>query len=358
MAQVAREAGFDPLFCGALRDPQLPRRDEWQGVPTVRLGPFFPLLNGRRPWLYLRSIAAYNRELLRLLRSRRPAIVHASDVETMPASALYRLFHRCRLVYNIHDNVGQRYDIALPLRAALNLVEGICVLASDVALVPEQFRRDALPRWCRGRVAVVRNTPGEIAFTPPPPARPRIRVFFGGWLDWGRGLEALIDIAESSERIELRVAGEGSDEIIRVLRAHPRVTYLGFLDHAAVLEETRQCHIVPALYDPVRAINRFAASNKLAEALAIGRPVLINSELEIARQFSDRACAMTAPYAEIARYWPQVERLIDDWPAYLRACADARREFERAYAWAPVHRAMWEALAPAVPSSGERSGEC
>lgn len=344
MTEVARRIGFEPLFCGALRDPQLPRDDEWQGIPVVRLGRFFPLLNGRRPWLYLRSVARYNRELFSLLRKRRPGLVHASDFEAMPACILYRLLRRCRLVYNIHDNLAQRYELPAALRAVLNALEGCCVLMADVALVPEAFRRNALPRWCRRDVLVVPNTPGEISFSPPPPVDGRIRLFFGGWLDWGRGLQTLIAIAESSNRVELRVAGEGSEEIVRALRAHPRVRYLGFLDHDAVLEETRNCHVVPALYDPARAINRFAASNKLAEALAIGRPVLLNSELAVADRFSGMAFAISAPYADMARTWPSVERLIDDWPAYVAACNDARREFERTYAWAPVQRAIVAAL--------------
>jgi len=348
IARVARELGFEPLFCGAMRDRDLPRDDDWQGMRIRRLGPHFPLLNGRRPWFYLRSVLAYNRDLFRLLRKLRPVIVHASDLETMPAGVAYRLLVGCRLIYNIHDNVAQRYNIPAWLRTVLNLVEGCCVLRADVALVPEEFRRDALPRWCRRKITVVRNTPGEIASSPPEPGNGRIRVFFGGWLDWGRGLQALLEIASANERVELRIAGEGSEEIVCALRAHPRVHFLGFLDHDAVLEETRGCHVVPALYDPVRTINRFAASNKLAEALAIGRPVLLNAEMEIARQFSGSSCAIVAPYAQIAGTWPSVERLMDDWPTYIAACAEARREYERRYAWEPVRRAIATALEPAL----------
>jgi len=346
MAQVARELGYEPLFCAAMRDQGLPRADEWQGLPITRIGPYFPLLNGRRPWFYLRSVLAYNRALFRLLRQKRPAIVHASDVETMPASVLYRLLNRCRLVYNIHDNLAQRYDIPEFVRAVLNLIEGCYVLRSDATVVPEEFRRQALPRWCRRKVAIVRNTPGEIAIAPPPPTDALIRVFFGGWLDWGRGLRALLEIARLNERVELRIAGEGSDEIVRALRSHPRIRYLGFLDHESVLEETRRCHIVPALYDPAREINRFAASNKLAEAFAIGRPVLLNVELEIAAQFSGSPCVIAGPYAAIADSWPRVQRLVDDRSAYVEACAEARRHFDRSYAWPPVREAMVRALAP------------
>lgn len=347
MARVAGELGFEPLFLGALRDRELGRAGEWQGLPIERLGPYFPLLNGRHPWIYLTSVLGYNRALFRQLRRRRPELVHASDIETMPAVALYRSLYRCHLVYNIHDNVAQRYELPSALKAILNVIEGCCVLRSDVTVVPEDFRRNALPAWCRRKVSVVRNTPGDIAFVPPPDLiEGRIRLFFGGWLDWGRGLRALLGIAESNPRVHLRIAGEGSDEIIRDLKSHPAVTYLGFLDQDAVLEETRNSHVVAALYDPARQINRFAASNKLAEALAIGRPVILNAEMKIARQFAGRSCVISGPYAEAVGSWKFVEQLLDDWPSYVRACGEARREYERSYAWPPVHQAMIEALTP------------
>ena len=45
-----------------------------------------------------------------------------------------------------------------------------------------------------------------------------------------------------------------------------------------VIAETARCDFSAALYDPIRPINRFAASNKIAEALAVGRPLIINDD--------------------------------------------------------------------------------
>lgn len=347
MARVAEELGHATVFCGANRETGLAQDDEWQGIRVARLGRFFPMLNGRHPWIYIRSVLSYNRALFRFLRHHRPTLVHASDIETMPACILYRRLNTVRLVYNIHDNVAQRYDLPGAIRAPLNWIEGLCVRQSDVTVVPEEFRRAALPSWCRGKVEVVRNTPGDVPYSAPE-ASPdgRIRIFFGGWLDWGRGLRALLDLAAANPRIELRLAGEGSDEIIRELIANPAVTYLGFLNHDAVLEETRRCHLVPALYDPARLINRYAASNKLAEALAIGRPLLMNSEMEVANAIAATPCAIVLPYREIDQAWKRVEALMGDWHAYLRACQSARQLFDERYAWAPVRDAIIAALRP------------
>lgn len=261
MMRVAKELGYDGVFCGALRDEGLERDErvgEWR---IIRLGRHFPLLNGKRPFLYVNSIFRFNLDLYRFLKTSGPNLVHASDIETMPAAILYRMRHNARLIYNIHDNLAQRYNIPSPVAYFLNVMEGLCVRAADVTVVPEDFRRSALPRWCRRKVEVVRNTPEDVGFLSPDLSGDRIRIFFGGWLDWGRGLRALITIAEQCPDVELRIAGDGSPEIVAELEANPRVEYLGFVDHDVVIDETRRCHFVSALYDPARQINRFAASN-------------------------------------------------------------------------------------------------
>lgn len=112
MMTVARDAGFEPIFVGAFRDKGLPAEDTWEGFPVRRVGLPFPLLNGTQPLVYVRSVLSCNFGFLSMLRKERPVVVHASDVEAMPAAILYCLTYRSRLVFNIHDNLAQRY--ALP----------------------------------------------------------------------------------------------------------------------------------------------------------------------------------------------------------------------------------------------------
>ncbi len=350
MMTVAEELGFEPVYCGALRHDGLTRTDTWGGWKVIRLGSPFPLLNGKRPFLYLKSIFLYNWHLFRYLRKSKPAILHASDFETMPASVLYRLFNRNLLIYNIHDNLAQRYNMPAGLACVLNVMEGICVRAADITVVPENFRRSALPRWCQRKVAVIRNTPEDTGYSPPEVAdNSTIRIFFGGWLDWGRGLRALISMAEQNPDIDLRIAGEGAPEIVKELEGSPRVTYLGFLDHQAVMEETRRCHFISALYDPVRTINRYAASNKLAEALSIGRPIILNSEMHISKSLAPSACLVIVDYAHAHCIGPSLRALVRDQSAFIAASEEARRIYEKRFAWKPVRERIRTVLTGSKP---------
>ena len=338
---VAREIGLDPIFCGALREDGLERKSDWAGYPLVRIGPAFPLLNGRKLFLYLRSVTLFQLALVRFLFSIKPVLVHASDVETMPASILYAKIKRIRLIYNVHDNLSQRYNLPEFLQKILNLLEGTIIMFSDVTMVPESFRRDALPRWSHRKIEVVRNTPQDVKYAPPEiiPGE-SIRIFYGGWLDWGRGLKEMIELVKANPRFELRVAGEGATDIVNYLKQQDRVEYLGFLEYQDSLNETRKCHFVPAFYRPSTTINRFAASNKLAEALAIGRPLVLNDEMKITELFGDTPAVLSRPFDSLGEVAEDIVSLSNSPEKYLAASDAARKIYEKYYEWETAHTTL------------------
>ena len=296
------------------------------------------------------SVFAYNRDLYQTLRDIEPELVHCSDIETMPAGVLYKLRSRARLLYNIHDNLAQRYNIPTFGQKILNQLEGVAVRLSSQTLVPEVFRRDTLPRWCRANISVVRNTPVDRGVFPPPELKTPIRLFFGGWIDEGRGLRQLLEVVRQNEDFELTLAGEGSVELVSEIAATPRTRYLGFLTHERIMEETSRAHVVTALYDPIRPINRYAASNKLAEALACGRPVLVNSEMLITESLTEYKCLVSLPYAELETRAAALLRELmgSDGEFYRANCTAARAAYEKLYAWDVAENAMSHAILGAI----------
>ena len=67
----------------------------------------------------------------------------------MPAAIMYSKIFRIPLIYNIHDNLSQRYQLPNALKKILNLIEGIAVLLSNISSVPENFRKTSLPLFCQ-----------------------------------------------------------------------------------------------------------------------------------------------------------------------------------------------------------------
>lgn len=348
MMGIARERGLDPVFVGGLRDASLARIDEWDGFEVRRIGPLHESLNGRGLRRYVKGTLAFNVALVRTIRRERPALVHLSDFEAGLFSVLYCRIARIPVIYNVHDNIGDRYPLPLAARRLLALLEGVLVVLSGTALVPEEFRRDALPRWCRRRIAVIRNAPEDMwpdGPPEPPPIDGRLRLLYAGWMDEGRGVRTLLDLATSAPWLDVRFAGSGDPALVEEVKRCASVTYLGYLNHAGVMEQVRDSHFVVALYDPVRPINIMAAPNKLAESFCAGRPVVINAEVLIASAQAYQAAVIRKQYADRTGLLTALHQLLLDERAYRRMCVVARRNYDEYYSWNSVVEASSEAFA-------------
>jgi len=278
MMHTAQELGYECEFLGAYRETALNKSDTWSDINISRVGRYFPLANGKGMIGYFKGVIVFNYSCFRFLKSVKPAIVHVSDYDSFLGAWLFCRLFASKLIYNIHDNLAQRYPIPRFARAFLNFIEGVFVLGSDVVLVPEQFRKDALPKFSRRNVYVVRNTPeitGDIScdVCSAKYDADKIRVFFAGWIEKGRGIDALLTLAEDS-RLDIRVAGNGDADLVDRLKRNSNIQYTWILRSCSNHRGNKDSATLSMrVYDPVREINIYAAPNKLAEALSCGKPV-------------------------------------------------------------------------------------
>lgn len=344
MMHTAQELGYECEFLGAYRETALNKSDTWSDINISRVGRYFPLANGKGMIGYFKGVIVFNYSCFRFLKSVKPAIVHVSDYDSFLGAWLFCRLFASKLIYNIHDNLAQRYPIPRFAKAFLNFIEGVFVLGSDVVLVPEQFRKDALPKFSRRNVYVVRNTPeitGDISCDVcyAKYDADKIRVFFAGWIEKGRGIDALLTLAEDS-RLDIRVAGNGDADLVDRLKRNSNIQYLGYLDHAQIIEETKLCHFIYALYDPVREINIYAAPNKLAEALSCGKPVIINDEVMLSKSVLEYDCGVVIPYSRVTEVVDRLADIMSRPERYKDMCDGARLLFHSSYSWSVAKSAM------------------
>lgn len=343
MVQYAKSRSARVAYVGAHRGKGAADRELVDGVDVVRIGPYVPRLNGRSPGRYVSGLVGFNMAALRLFVAQKPRVIHCSDLETTPAALLYGLLLRIPVIYNIHDNYAERYPIGRTLRGVLNAIEGLAVLLSRVSVVPEAFRRDSLPVWCRRKILIVRNAPKAVEASRPVSGfgRRPTRVTYAGWLDDGRGIRELIQLAdENQETIEVHVAGEGSAELEAALSISS-VRFHGPLSHAQTLDLFRESDFVAAIYGPARPINRMAAPNKVAEALALGRPIIANTEVLMTCAPEFAGCSVRLPYRDLSLLPALLSEIASEGnEAFELMCHNARSAFEQLYSTEEQERAI------------------
>jgi glycosyltransferase involved in cell wall biosynthesis len=347
--EISRRMGLEPEFWGAYRDKELGRDEVYEGEKVTRKGDFFPLVNGSQGKKYVKGVYNYCSAAVRDLKKikRDVKVIHCSDVEPFMATVVFRLFSRAKVIYNIHDNLSQRYcQFPAWVNFILNQIEGMCVVLSTVAVVPEEFRRAALPWWCRYNVKVAKNSPMSAIHVPGRKfdENSTLMILYAGWLDEGRCIEQLIALAEAKPWIEIIIAGDGDpsihqlvDEKVKVL---PNLIYKGYVANSEAIELTQQCDLVFANYKANRVINIFAASNKIAEALCTGRPVIINQEIKISKIIQQYDCGVVEAFGDIDGIINKLQRYRSEKGLYEQESKNARQLYDEQYSWEQVQQSI------------------
>lgn len=192
------------------------------------------------------------------LRIAYPAIMHGCFRESRPQSAVKVLSETMhRKTWRMMD----RFLVFTPFAARRLLTAGI-----------EERQITVLPPWIQD--------PGE-------PIKPGEDFLFLGLLRENKGINLLLDAWRSRTRRDkrrLRIAGTGplEDQVRSMALKEDDVDYLGHLDHNEAAAQIQRCGVVVV---PSLGYEGFPLS--VVEALAHGRPVMVNSSTSFASALSN-----------------------------------------------------------------------
>ena len=244
-----------------------------------------------------------------------------------------------RLVCDVFDALVDRHSRrSWSVRCVLRMVSELVRACADRLIATDEGRFNRFGRH-RRKTIVVENVPedpgAEISRTLPAGA---IRIYVAGSLSLDRGLAQIVEVAERLGNVEIVSAGWPYDEYAgSTFVTHPRVSFRGVVTARESLELAAGCDAVLAFYAPTSVNNLHASPNKIYDAMSVGRPVIVNSEIRPARWVETNRLGWTCPFADVGALEGIVARLADrrsDLPAfaararamYLAGCTWARME--------------------------------
>ncbi len=331
-ARALQQAGHDVRVFLWDRERAYPRNEEREGVRMRRLPLPAPY---NRPILLLPMlwwmIAAF-------FATRGAQVVHACDLDTLPAALAAKALGGRKVVYDIFDFYGDLITrpLAERTRRGLHGLEAGLASFADLVLLPDSVRRGALGPGFPRPVEIVMNVPRDEVLSERQAAE--FTLFYGGNLGPDRGLLEASEAVSAMEDVPFRVAGTG--ELEKPLRSlaegSSSLEFLGQIDHPTLLRETARAHAVLAWYDPAVPANRWASPNKLFEAMMLRRPILVSSGTNMADIVAQEGAGIEVPFGDHGALRAAVGRLRDDPPYAESVGAEGRRAFESTYNW-PVN---------------------
>lgn len=267
------ENGYDVLLVGrrfAKTQPLGPR-----SYSTHR----FRLLFRTGPLFYL----AYNIRLLFFLLRKKPAILLANDLDTLPAMAAAAALKGCKLAYDSHE-----YFTEVPELINRRWVRGIW-LWLERRLVP---RVDSAYTVCRSIASaytkaysvnfeVIHNYPNirkNRGRRPVTEGKPFI--LYQGALNQGRGLEHAIAAMQYLPEARLIIAGGGylKKRLLEIADGVQtgNVEFIGRLPVEELTKITRKAALGISIEEDIGLNYRYALPNKLFDYIQSGIPVVVS----------------------------------------------------------------------------------
>jgi glycogen(starch) synthase len=270
IVRVGRPARINPLWFGASGSTQTSR-----------------LLRELRALFRLARLLARSGRLWNAARGLGPpAVVHANDLDTLPAGYALARRANARLVYDAHELYSE-FDSPAPLvaRRLTVLLEGALARRADaVVTVSEGMASELSTRLRLTRPPlVVLNAPNRSRGAARPPTTGVLRVVYQGGLGPGRELDDLL-VAAGATGVELTIRIRMADPA----RLRAEIDRRGLADRVRVA-------------DPLPPSEALAALNEFDVGLIFDRPRTRNSDLSVPNKLFEylmAGLAVVAPHLE------------------------------------------------------------
>ena len=239
--------------------------------------------------------ACYNiRLFLTLLFSRRPALIIANDLDTLPAAYLASRFRGSKLLYDSHELFTQVPELIHRKRVQRfwKWIESMLVPRVQHAITVSYPIAEIYRRLYGVRFAVVRNVPLRMSRPEKPqfPAEYRGKqlIIYQGALNVGRGLELMIQTMHFLEEVIFIIAGIGDIEmqlrdLVKQEGLEDKVEFKGRLLPDQLLPLTFSCDLGISLEEDLGLSYRYALPNKMFDYIQARVPILCSALPEMKR---------------------------------------------------------------------------
>jgi glycogen synthase len=210
-------------------------------------------------------------------------VVHAHDLNTLPAAFMIARRARARLVYDVHELYAeQEPDPPWLHRRLVRLIERRFAPRADAVVTVSDPIAAELRRTLRLRAQpyVVLSAPPRTGVEPAPRGAGPLRAVYQGAMGPGRKLTDLLEAAELTNEVHLTIRVVGAHlaalrQEIALRRLGDRVEVVEPVDPRALVEALQPFHVGLVINRPLTRNDELVLPNKLFEYLMAGLAVVV-----------------------------------------------------------------------------------
>ena len=268
-------------------------------------------------------------------------IIHACDLDS--GLLAYPICRRrnIKLVYDIYDYYIDTHPIPKILERIIENYEIKIINSADLTIICTEERKQQIEKSSPKNLIVIHNSPDIPELNP---VDSTYDSAYCGGLDEKRLVGKILRAYPENKDLKFEFAGFGacSNLAEEYNQKYPDFQYHGIVAYDKVIEIESKAICLSAIYDPSYRNHRLCAPNKLYEALALGKPVIVCKGTGIDRIVSENNIGVVIEYNADDFY--NAVRYLKSHPDFCYLCGQkARRLYEEKYNWAIMRKRLLEA---------------
>lgn len=277
-------------------------------------------------------------ELLFILRNKSD-ILHVCGFDSLVPIPFVRIFSKKKIVYDIFDFYADILPLSIParIRKVVAVIERYLLNFTDSIIIVDDIRREEIGK-VTVPVEIIMNSPLDLII--PNSFNEKWEsplIFYAAQFSYInlRAFQIISKAVAKMSNVTLEFAGWGpaTQEIIKIAESLDNVDFVGRLSHLEVMKRSARSNLLIALYDPRVPIHRLASPNKLFEAMAASKPIIMNSEILISKIILQEQCGLVIDFENLAGLRSAINTIITNKKLAEAMGKRGRRAYETKYSW-------------------------
>ena len=206
--------------------------------------------------------------------------IHACDFDCGYMAYKIAKKYNKKLIYDMYDYYVDSRPMPYLIKKNIEKRENSIINFSDISIICGEWRKKQIKGTHPKKLIVIHNTP-NINYKESKKIiksnSKKIKVAYVGVFQDNRLLLELLDKFKKNNDYELHIGGFGiyENQISDVANQNDNIYYYGSLKYDQVLSLEADCDVLFATYNPIIQNHKYSAPNKVYEAMALGKPIIV-----------------------------------------------------------------------------------
>lgn len=262
--------------------------------------------------------------------------VHCCDLDGVIGCFYYIKKNKIPLIYDIYDYyIESHTGIPKLLKFIIQKMENKVIEKAKITILCTEQRIKQISKAKPQKIVIIHNTPEiNVTNTKTKLTTNKYKLCFIGALTENR---LLLEIAKTIKFYpEFEITFGGNGELAFKLREladkSNQINFLGTLEYKNVLEYESKCDLLFAAYSPNIPNHKFSAPNKIYEAMALQKPILVCKGTGIDELVLKEKIGEAIPY-DANEFFKSARKLLNNKELLLQISSNCIKAYEEKYSW-------------------------